>query len=229
MAKAWGQILDKQAQEITDLSSQIGDNGQDQPSTLTLLTAASLKMQFMSTNSATSINATGQAQGHVGAQAVIVDAGAARAQVCALRGGQWRRRSSGDPKRVVQAAAAKMHARQRLPHRASLSRAPAQPFWERRRYMTPIQSIGHRGIDRDNPQVAGPQTQVQAYDVARFQEAYANAGKPAAAAPTTAIEPMSPGFKVVLQNFESLNGQVGNLGDLASSIQAGRERPPAKC
>ncbi|MEP7042839.1 MAG: hypothetical protein ABI843_07230 [Dokdonella sp.] len=62
MAKAWGQILDKQAQEITDLSSQIGDGGQDQPSTLTLLTAASLKMQFMATNSATSINATGQAQ-----------------------------------------------------------------------------------------------------------------------------------------------------------------------
>jgi len=62
MAKAWGQILDKQAQEITDLSSQIGDSGQDQPSTLTMLTAASLKMQFMSTNSATSINATGQAQ-----------------------------------------------------------------------------------------------------------------------------------------------------------------------
>ncbi len=61
MAKAWGKILDKQAQEITDLSSQIGDNGQDQPSTLTLLTAASLKMQFMSTNSATSNNSVGQA------------------------------------------------------------------------------------------------------------------------------------------------------------------------
>lgn len=61
MAKAWGKILDKQAQEITDLSAQIGENGQDQPSTLTLLTAASLKMQFMSTNSATSNNAVGQA------------------------------------------------------------------------------------------------------------------------------------------------------------------------
>ena len=61
MAKAWGKILDKQASEITDLSSQIGDNGQDQPSTLTLLTAASLKMQFMATNSSTSINAAGQA------------------------------------------------------------------------------------------------------------------------------------------------------------------------
>lgn len=61
MAKAWGKILDKQAQDITDLSSQIGDGGQDQPSTVTLLTAASLKMQFLSTNSATSNNAVGQA------------------------------------------------------------------------------------------------------------------------------------------------------------------------
>ena len=61
MAKAWGKVLDKQATEITDLSSQIGENGQDQPSTVTLLTAASLKMQFLSTNSATSNNAVGQA------------------------------------------------------------------------------------------------------------------------------------------------------------------------
>ena len=86
--------------------------------------------------------------------------------------------------------------------------------------MTPIQSIDIAALTA-TPQVAGPQTQVQVYDVARFQEAYANAGQPAAPAPTPAIEPMSPGFKVVLQNFESLNGKVGNLGDLASSIEAG--------
>ncbi|HEY0178368.1 MAG TPA: hypothetical protein VGC30_01910 [Dokdonella sp.] len=61
MAKAWGKVLDNQASEITDLSSQIGEGGQDQPSTVTLLTAASLKMQFLSTNSATSNNAVGQA------------------------------------------------------------------------------------------------------------------------------------------------------------------------
>lgn len=61
MAKAWGKILDNQASEITDLSSQIGEGGKDQPSTVTLLTAASLKMQFLSTNSATSNNAVGQA------------------------------------------------------------------------------------------------------------------------------------------------------------------------
>jgi hypothetical protein len=93
--------------------------------------------------------------------------------------------------------------------------------------MTPIQSIDIAALNA-TPQVAGPQTQVQAYDVARFQEAYANAGQPAAPAPTPAVEPMSPGFKVVLQNFESLNGQVGNLGDLASSIQAGREPTPSE-
>jgi hypothetical protein len=61
MAKAWGKILDNQASEITSLSSQIGDSGQDQPSTMTLLTAASLKMQFMSQNESTSMNATGEA------------------------------------------------------------------------------------------------------------------------------------------------------------------------
>lgn len=61
MAKAWGKVMDKQAAEITDLSSQIGENGQDQPSTVTLLTAASLKMQFLATNSSTSNNAVGQA------------------------------------------------------------------------------------------------------------------------------------------------------------------------
>lgn len=61
MAKAWGKILDTQASEITDLASQIGEGGKDQPSTVTLLTAASLKMQFLSTNSATSNNAVGQA------------------------------------------------------------------------------------------------------------------------------------------------------------------------
>ncbi|HEY0233346.1 MAG TPA: hypothetical protein VGC55_19010 [Dokdonella sp.] len=93
--------------------------------------------------------------------------------------------------------------------------------------MTPIQSIDVAALTATS-QVAGPQTQVQVYDVARFQEAYANAAKPAAAAATTAVEPMSPGFKVVLQNFESLNGQVGNLGDLASSIQAGREPTPSE-
>jgi hypothetical protein len=61
MAKAWGNVLDQQAGEITALSDQIGNGGQDQPSTVTLLTAASLKMQFLATNSSTSNNSVGQA------------------------------------------------------------------------------------------------------------------------------------------------------------------------
>lgn len=61
MAKAWGNCLDKQASEITALSDQIGNGGQDQPSTVTMLTAASLKMQFLATNSSTSNNSVGQA------------------------------------------------------------------------------------------------------------------------------------------------------------------------
>jgi hypothetical protein len=61
MAKAWGNVLDQQAGKITELSDQIGNGGQDQPSTVTLLTAESLKMQFLATNSSTSNNSVGQA------------------------------------------------------------------------------------------------------------------------------------------------------------------------
>jgi len=62
MAKAWGSTLDRQASEITSLSDQIGNGGQDQPSTITMLTAASMKMQFLATSSSTSNNAVGEAQ-----------------------------------------------------------------------------------------------------------------------------------------------------------------------
>ena len=60
MSRAWGQTLDSQAAVITDMSANIGA-GDDQPSSMVQLTAASLKMQFMSNNAATSQNATGQA------------------------------------------------------------------------------------------------------------------------------------------------------------------------
>ena len=60
MSRAWGQALDVQASQITDMSAAIRTGG-DQPSNLVQLTAASLKMQFMSNNAATSQNATGQA------------------------------------------------------------------------------------------------------------------------------------------------------------------------
>lgn len=60
MSRAWGQTLDAQAGTITELSNVIG-NGGDQPSNMVQLTAASLKMQFMSNNAATSQNSVGQA------------------------------------------------------------------------------------------------------------------------------------------------------------------------
>lgn len=60
MSRAWGQSLDAQASQITEMSAAIRTGG-DQPSNLVQLTAASLKMQFMSNNAATSQNATGQA------------------------------------------------------------------------------------------------------------------------------------------------------------------------
>lgn len=60
MSRAWGSALDGQAAQITEMSASIRDGG-DQPSNMVQLTAASLKMQFMSNNAATSQNATAQA------------------------------------------------------------------------------------------------------------------------------------------------------------------------
>ena len=60
MSRAWGQTLDAQATEITTLSDAIGA-GDDQPSQMVALTAASLKMQFMSNNAATSQNSVAEA------------------------------------------------------------------------------------------------------------------------------------------------------------------------
>lgn len=74
MAKAWGSALDKQAGKITDLSSNItsegGPNspegGADNPSVLTMLTAESLKMQFLSQSASSSNNAVGRALETIG-------------------------------------------------------------------------------------------------------------------------------------------------------------------
>jgi len=60
MAHAWGNALDQQAGRITELSDQISNSGGDQPSTMTLLTAESMKMQFMANNASTSSNSVGQ-------------------------------------------------------------------------------------------------------------------------------------------------------------------------
>ena len=61
MARAWGNSLDDQATTIRDLSNQVSEGGQDQPSSMIELTAQSLKMQFMSNNASTSTNSVGQA------------------------------------------------------------------------------------------------------------------------------------------------------------------------
>ncbi|OZG74395.1 hypothetical protein BTA51_05135 [Hahella sp. CCB-MM4] len=61
MAKAWGSALDTQADKITTLSSEVGENGQDNPSTITMLTAESLRMQFLSNNASTATSSVGQA------------------------------------------------------------------------------------------------------------------------------------------------------------------------
>ncbi|MAM87961.1 hypothetical protein [Allohahella sp. A8] len=61
MAKAWGQTLDGQANRITELSDKVGTAGHDNPQTITMLTAASMKMQFLSSNASTSTTSVGQA------------------------------------------------------------------------------------------------------------------------------------------------------------------------
>lgn len=61
MARAWGQALDQQAQTITTLSNQVSNGGQDQPSQITQLTAASLRFSFLSSNASTSTTSIGEA------------------------------------------------------------------------------------------------------------------------------------------------------------------------
>lgn len=58
MADAWGKALDKQANTITEMSEQLVD-GDDMPRQVSLLTAESLRMQFLSNSSHTAITAVG--------------------------------------------------------------------------------------------------------------------------------------------------------------------------
>jgi hypothetical protein len=60
MARAWGEALDQQAGTITSISDSL-NQGVDTPSQVTLLTAESMKMQFLSNSAATSNNSVGQA------------------------------------------------------------------------------------------------------------------------------------------------------------------------
>ena len=60
MAEAWGKALDNQAGTIIEMSEGLVD-GIDTPSQASLLTAESLKMQFLSNSSHTAITAVGSA------------------------------------------------------------------------------------------------------------------------------------------------------------------------
>jgi len=61
MAKAWGQALNQQAQVITQLSDQVSNAGQDQPSQVTQLTAESMRFSFLATNASTATTSVGEA------------------------------------------------------------------------------------------------------------------------------------------------------------------------
>ena len=61
MAEAWGETLDRQAATMETLATRISDGGDDKPSTLTLMSAESLKMGFLSNSSHTALSSTGEA------------------------------------------------------------------------------------------------------------------------------------------------------------------------
>lgn len=61
MAHAWGQTLDAQAMRITELSDQVSNAGEDKPSTMAMLTAESLRMNFMANSESTSVDSVGRA------------------------------------------------------------------------------------------------------------------------------------------------------------------------
>ncbi|PID42783.1 MAG: hypothetical protein CSA52_00965 [Gammaproteobacteria bacterium] len=60
MASAWGETLDQQAEKITTLSQEIGGQGQDDPGTITMLSAESMRMQFLSNNAANATSSVGK-------------------------------------------------------------------------------------------------------------------------------------------------------------------------
>lgn len=60
MALAWSKSLDDEADKISTMSDSIG-TGQDDPKSITMLTAESLRMGYLSDSSHTSLNSVGQA------------------------------------------------------------------------------------------------------------------------------------------------------------------------
>jgi len=61
MARAWGQALNEQAQVITQLSDQVANAGNDQPSQITQLTAESMRFSYIATNASTATTSVGEA------------------------------------------------------------------------------------------------------------------------------------------------------------------------
>jgi hypothetical protein len=59
-AQAWGTALDKQANTISDMSDKLAAGG-DKPSDITMLSAESMRMSFMSTSSHTSLESISKA------------------------------------------------------------------------------------------------------------------------------------------------------------------------
>lgn len=60
LADAWGQTLDQQASRIETMGDAVGAGG-DNPSTITKLTAESMRMSFMANSSSSSIDSVGKA------------------------------------------------------------------------------------------------------------------------------------------------------------------------
>ncbi len=61
MASAWGEKLDRQAEKITVMSEEVGAQGKDDPGTLTLLSAESMRMQFISNSATNATSSVGKA------------------------------------------------------------------------------------------------------------------------------------------------------------------------
>ncbi len=61
LSTAWGQTLDQQAARIEQMSDSIGNQGSDNPSQITKLTAESMRMSFMANSSSSSIDSVGKA------------------------------------------------------------------------------------------------------------------------------------------------------------------------
>ncbi len=60
MAQAWGSALNNQASTLVEQAAQIA-NGEQSPEAITLLTAESLRMQFLSNSSHTALTSMGSA------------------------------------------------------------------------------------------------------------------------------------------------------------------------